>query len=189
MSLDLVETGLQQAGISYLRFDGTLPQKQRQSVIESFRRDPKLKVFLLTLSCGAVGLVAVRKVPKICCLSSLQSHPHGGVPCISLGTSLVSLHKGRPDPISLTSPTGTQPSRSRHLREYIDLDSSRRLRQSGFTSRIPSKRCVGWLSPVLARLSSDSTLRNREFWTYKSPRKSLRVFFSPVKVNTHRAII
>ncbi|KAK0740189.1 SNF2 family N-terminal domain-containing protein [Schizothecium vesticola] len=56
MSLDLVEAGLQQAGISYLRFDGTLPQKQRQPVIESFRRDPKIKVFLLTLSCGAVGL-------------------------------------------------------------------------------------------------------------------------------------
>jgi hypothetical protein len=57
MSLDLVEAGLQQAGISYLRFDGTLPQKQRQPVIESFRRDPNIKVFLLTLSCGAVGLV------------------------------------------------------------------------------------------------------------------------------------
>ncbi|KAK4441885.1 SNF2 family N-terminal domain-containing protein [Podospora aff. communis PSN243] len=56
MSLDLVEAGLQQAGISYLRFDGTLPQKQRQPVIESFRRDPRIRVFLLTLSCGAVGL-------------------------------------------------------------------------------------------------------------------------------------
>jgi len=56
MSLDLVEAGLRQAGISYTRFDGTLPQKHRQPVIESFRRDPKIKVFLLTLSCGAVGL-------------------------------------------------------------------------------------------------------------------------------------
>ena len=58
MSLDLVEAGLKQAGISYLRFDGNLPQKQRQPVIDSFRRDPKIKVFLLTLSCGAVGLVS-----------------------------------------------------------------------------------------------------------------------------------
>ncbi|KAK5656662.1 hypothetical protein OQA88_4642 [Cercophora sp. LCS_1] len=56
MSLDLVEAGLKQTGISYLRFDGTLPQRQRQSVIETFRRDQKIRVFLLTLSCGAVGL-------------------------------------------------------------------------------------------------------------------------------------
>ena len=144
MSLDLVEAGLQQAGISYLRFDGTLPQKQRQPVIESFRRDPKIKVFLLTLSCGAVGLVAVLKVSKICYSPNFQSHPYGGVPCISLGTSLVSLTKAVQTQ-SLTSPTGTQPSRSRHLREYIDLDSLRRSRQSGLTSRIHSKRCVAWL--------------------------------------------
>ena len=55
MSLDLVEAGLQQAGISYLRYDGKVPQRQRQSVINKFRRDPAIKVFLLTLSCGAVG--------------------------------------------------------------------------------------------------------------------------------------
>jgi len=75
MSLDLVEAGLQQAGISYLRFDGTLPQKQRQPVIESFRRDPKIKVFLLTLSCGAVGLVAVLKSTENMLLTKLSVSP------------------------------------------------------------------------------------------------------------------
>ncbi|KAK1751104.1 SNF2 family N-terminal domain-containing protein [Echria macrotheca] len=56
MSLDLVEAGLEREGIGYLRFDGKLPQKQRKPVIDEFKRNPKIRVFLLTLSCGAVGL-------------------------------------------------------------------------------------------------------------------------------------
>lgn len=55
MSLDLVEIGLKQARINYVRFDGKVRQQDRQSIIEKFRKDPTVRVFLLTLSCGAVG--------------------------------------------------------------------------------------------------------------------------------------
>jgi SNF2 family DNA or RNA helicase len=55
MSLNLVEMGLKEAGIDYVRFDGKVRQQNRQAVIEKFRKDPTVRVFLLTLSCGAVG--------------------------------------------------------------------------------------------------------------------------------------
>ena len=55
MTLDVVEEGIRQAGIQHVRFDGKVPQKERQTVIDRFRRDPSVKVMLLTLSCGAVG--------------------------------------------------------------------------------------------------------------------------------------
>jgi SNF2 family DNA or RNA helicase len=55
MTLEIVEAGLKQAHIPYLRFDGKVPQKNRQAVIERFRKDPSIKVMILTLSCGAVG--------------------------------------------------------------------------------------------------------------------------------------
>jgi len=55
MTLDSVETGLKEARIPYLRFDGKVKQKERQGIIEKFRRDPDIKVMMLTLMCGAVG--------------------------------------------------------------------------------------------------------------------------------------
>ena len=57
MSLDVVQAGLESAGITYLRYDGKVPQKDRHGVIERFRHDPSVQVLLLTLSCGAVGCV------------------------------------------------------------------------------------------------------------------------------------
>lgn len=57
MTLDVAEAGLRQASIPFLRFDGRVPQKDRQTVVDRFRNDPSIKVLLLTLSCGAVGLV------------------------------------------------------------------------------------------------------------------------------------
>ncbi|KAL6819861.1 SNF2 family N-terminal domain-containing protein [Trichoderma camerunense] len=56
LTLDVIEAGLDQASIPSIRFDGKVPQKDRQSVIERFKTDPNLCVMLLTLSCGAVGL-------------------------------------------------------------------------------------------------------------------------------------
>ncbi|PMD50139.1 uncharacterized protein K444DRAFT_546687 [Hyaloscypha bicolor E] len=56
MTLEVVEAGLKQANIQYLRFDGKVPQKNRQAIIERFRKDPLIRVMILTLSCGAVGL-------------------------------------------------------------------------------------------------------------------------------------
>ncbi|TDZ16658.1 DNA repair protein RAD5A [Colletotrichum orbiculare MAFF 240422] len=56
MTLDIIEVGLKQADISVLRYDGKVPQKERQKVIDRFRNDQSVRVLLLTLSCGAVGL-------------------------------------------------------------------------------------------------------------------------------------
>ncbi|KAK9414057.1 putative Helicase ATP-binding domain-containing protein [Seiridium unicorne] len=55
LTLDVVEAALNEASLPSLRFDGKLPQKDRQSVISRFR-DGSIRVMLLTLSCGAVGL-------------------------------------------------------------------------------------------------------------------------------------
>ncbi|TRX91711.1 hypothetical protein FHL15_007493 [Xylaria flabelliformis] len=47
--------GLEDEGIKSIRFDGKVPQKDRQSVLHSFNSDPNIRIMLLTLSCGAVG--------------------------------------------------------------------------------------------------------------------------------------
>ncbi|KAI1093509.1 SNF2 family N-terminal domain-containing protein [Rostrohypoxylon terebratum] len=56
LTLDIVQAGLNNAGIRSIRFDGKVAQRDRQPVIDSFRTDPSIRVMLLTLSCGAVGL-------------------------------------------------------------------------------------------------------------------------------------
>ncbi|GKT76547.1 hypothetical protein ColTof4_08970 [Colletotrichum tofieldiae] len=56
MMLDVVERALNKAGKASVRFDGNVPQKDRQPLVEKFRNDPGVSVMLLTLSCGAVGL-------------------------------------------------------------------------------------------------------------------------------------
>lgn len=56
MTLDIVEAGLAGAGIQSVRFDGKVPQAQRQPILRRFKKDPNVKVLLLTLQCGAVGL-------------------------------------------------------------------------------------------------------------------------------------
>ncbi|KAJ3938059.1 uncharacterized protein N0V96_012059 [Colletotrichum fioriniae] len=55
MTLDVVERALNEAGKASVRFDGNVPQKDRQPLVEKFRNDPGVSVMLLTLSCGAVG--------------------------------------------------------------------------------------------------------------------------------------
>lgn len=57
LSLDLVEAGLNRDSIGNVRFDGKVPQKERQGVVDRFKTDPAARVMLLTLSCGAVGFV------------------------------------------------------------------------------------------------------------------------------------
>ncbi|KAI0114319.1 SNF2 family N-terminal domain-containing protein [Nemania sp. FL0031] len=56
LTLDLIVRGLEEEGIKSVRFDGKVPQKDRQAVVSSFNSDPNIRVILLTLSCGAVGL-------------------------------------------------------------------------------------------------------------------------------------
>ncbi|KAH0532809.1 hypothetical protein TsFJ059_001448 [Trichoderma semiorbis] len=55
-TLEITEVGLKHACIPCLRFDGKVAQKDRHAVIERFREDPTIRVLLVTLSCGAVGL-------------------------------------------------------------------------------------------------------------------------------------
>lgn len=54
-TLEIIEVGLKHACIPCLRFDGKVAQKDRHAVIERFRKDPTIRVLLVTLSCGAVG--------------------------------------------------------------------------------------------------------------------------------------
>lgn len=54
-TLEIIELGLKQTGIPCLRFDGKVAQKDRHAVVERFRKDPTIRVLLLTISCGAVG--------------------------------------------------------------------------------------------------------------------------------------
>ncbi|KAF6812281.1 DNA repair protein rad5 [Colletotrichum musicola] len=55
-TLDLVQTGLQRCGISSLRYDGGVGIADRHEAVTRFQEDPSLRVLVLTLSCGAVGL-------------------------------------------------------------------------------------------------------------------------------------
>ncbi|KAF4631765.1 hypothetical protein G7Y89_g6362 [Cudoniella acicularis] len=55
-TLDLIQSALEHAAIATARFDGSLSPKDRQASVDKFRKDPSVRVMLLTLSCGAVGL-------------------------------------------------------------------------------------------------------------------------------------
>ncbi|KAK7243060.1 hypothetical protein RIF29_37844 [Crotalaria pallida] len=53
---DLLENPLKIRGISYLRFDGSLTQKQREKVLNEFNQTKEKKVLLMSLRAGGVGL-------------------------------------------------------------------------------------------------------------------------------------
>lgn len=55
LTLDIVEAGLEQISLRSVRFDGKVPQKERQNIIDRFKTDPSIRVMLLALSCGAAG--------------------------------------------------------------------------------------------------------------------------------------
>ena len=75
LTLDIVESGLDRASLRSIRFDGKVPQKKRQSVIEKFKTDPDIPVMLLTLSCGAVGYVTPRPSPLLRPITPQQLTP------------------------------------------------------------------------------------------------------------------
>jgi len=54
--LDLLSPALAAAGISLLRFDGSMSQKERARVLVNFAARPKFTVLLLSLRAGGVGL-------------------------------------------------------------------------------------------------------------------------------------
>lgn len=54
--LDLLAPALTQANINWLRFDGTMQQKERARVLAEFAERPKFTILLLSLRAGGVGL-------------------------------------------------------------------------------------------------------------------------------------
>lgn len=54
--LDLLTPALHSANISYLRFDGSMSQKERATTLTTFSARPKFTVLLLSLRAGGVGL-------------------------------------------------------------------------------------------------------------------------------------
>ncbi|KAF2074869.1 hypothetical protein CYY_003824 [Polysphondylium violaceum] len=56
MMLDLIEIPLKRNDVGYVRLDGKMPQKQREIAIKKFKEDPTVKVFLISIKAGGLGL-------------------------------------------------------------------------------------------------------------------------------------
>ncbi|MQM01883.1 hypothetical protein Taro_034643 [Colocasia esculenta] len=54
--LDLLEIPLQSRGLGFLRYDGKLSQKQRETVLKEFSESKETTVMLMSLKAGGVGL-------------------------------------------------------------------------------------------------------------------------------------
>ncbi|KAF5250840.1 hypothetical protein FANTH_4031 [Fusarium anthophilum] len=55
-TLDSIKAGLEHLSIPSVRFDGTVPQEERQGILDQFKATNGGRVMLLTLACGAEGL-------------------------------------------------------------------------------------------------------------------------------------
>ncbi|MDZ4164044.1 MAG: DEAD/DEAH box helicase [Smithellaceae bacterium] len=53
--LNLIEPHLAKRSLNFVRLDGSVPQKKRQSLVHTFQKDPACKLFITT-NAGAVGL-------------------------------------------------------------------------------------------------------------------------------------
>jgi SNF2 family DNA or RNA helicase len=53
--LDLIEPLLRQKKLGYVRLDGSVPQRKRQTLVAQFQSDPKTRIFLTT-NAGSTGL-------------------------------------------------------------------------------------------------------------------------------------
>jgi len=53
--LNLIEPLIEKQELSYVRLDGSVPQKKRQALVHKFQRDPDCKLFIAT-NAGAIGL-------------------------------------------------------------------------------------------------------------------------------------
>jgi len=54
--LDLLEVPLRRADMIFARFDGSMKASDRASAVESFRRNPHLRIMLVSLKAGNAGL-------------------------------------------------------------------------------------------------------------------------------------
>jgi SWI/SNF-related matrix-associated actin-dependent regulator of chromatin subfamily A3 len=94
LTLDVIRIGLDRESISYVRYDGKVPHKDRQSVLDRFKTDTTIRVMLLTLSCGAVGYVVTLASPAVLPrtrhkLTLDQPHSNHSLPSLPHGATLV----------------------------------------------------------------------------------------------------
>lgn len=54
-TLDLIESLLQEADISYTGIDGKNSGEKREEAIEKFQTDPSIQVILVSITCGGAG--------------------------------------------------------------------------------------------------------------------------------------
>lgn len=54
--LDIIEEGLRQQGLNYLRLDGSTPLAKRKQLVQSFQNSEEPSVFLISLKAGGKGL-------------------------------------------------------------------------------------------------------------------------------------
>jgi SNF2 family DNA or RNA helicase len=55
-TLDLIQHYVQSMGYSYLRLDGSTPNKKRQGLVDQFQNDPTIFLFLISTKAGGLGL-------------------------------------------------------------------------------------------------------------------------------------
>ena len=53
--LGLIEPLIEKRGVQYVRLDGSVPQKKRQQLVQTFQKDPDCRLFITT-NAGATGL-------------------------------------------------------------------------------------------------------------------------------------
>eukprot|EP01130_Rhizamoeba_saxonica_P018421 TRINITY_DN9210_c0_g1_i1.p1 TRINITY_DN9210_c0_g1~~TRINITY_DN9210_c0_g1_i1.p1 ORF type:complete len:829 (-),score=168.41 TRINITY_DN9210_c0_g1_i1:45-2531(-) len=54
--LDLIENSLAESGVRFVRLDGTMSQANREKSIKLFNTDPTVKIFLISMKAGGLGL-------------------------------------------------------------------------------------------------------------------------------------
>eukprot|EP00339_Tiarina_fusa_P029346 CAMPEP_0117012802 /NCGR_PEP_ID=MMETSP0472-20121206/10693_1 /TAXON_ID=693140 ORGANISM="Tiarina fusus, Strain LIS" /NCGR_SAMPLE_ID=MMETSP0472 /ASSEMBLY_ACC=CAM_ASM_000603 /LENGTH=142 /DNA_ID=CAMNT_0004715957 /DNA_START=1914 /DNA_END=2339 /DNA_ORIENTATION=+ len=54
--LDLVEEPLRELGVEFVRLDGSMSQQNREIAVQSFNNNPIVKVFLISMKAGGLGL-------------------------------------------------------------------------------------------------------------------------------------
>ena len=65
--LDILECALREKGVDFGRLDGSMRPKVRQQQLDAFETDPDVRVFLVSLGAGGVGLnLTVASVAILC---------------------------------------------------------------------------------------------------------------------------
>ena len=54
--LDLIQIALEDAGMTYVRLDGKMSRKQRNASLDAFREDPGVRVIIVSIAAGGLGL-------------------------------------------------------------------------------------------------------------------------------------